>query len=174
VDADLAVLADHVGALVRVGSLVVDVGAGEFRLDDGTAVGSVVLRGEAAAFLGLLHPGDAIGLVGRVERAGPGLRVGVDDPDGLVRLGGLGEIVPIAATSGLGPSAAPGSVPGSSAAPGQPTGTAGDGWPLVIGLIVASVAALGTTLVRRRRANRRLAEVVLGRVAGLHRTTRVA
>jgi DNA/RNA endonuclease YhcR with UshA esterase domain len=173
-DADLAVLADHVGALVRVGGLVASVGAGEFQLDDGTAIGSVVLRGEAAAFLDLIHAGDAIGLVGRVERAGSGLRVGVDDPAGLVRLGGLGEIVPISATSGLVPSPAPDSVPGSAAAPGQPTGMAGDGWPVMIGLTVACLAVVGAMRLRRHRADRRLAAVVLGRVAGLRRTIRVA
>ena len=66
---DLATLDDHVGAIVRVGGLVVAKTADGFTLDDGTAIGRVQLGGEAAAFLGLIETGDALGIVGRVSVA---------------------------------------------------------------------------------------------------------
>src|SRR5207245_8983031 len=46
-DLDLAELGGHVGALVRVGGLVAEMASDGFRVDDGTAVGRVVLRGPA-------------------------------------------------------------------------------------------------------------------------------
>ena len=47
------------GQTVRVGGIVGDPTADGFTLDDGTAVGIVVLRGAAADLLSLIEPGDA-------------------------------------------------------------------------------------------------------------------
>ncbi len=47
-DADLVDLDARVGRLVRVGGLVVDLEPDGFTLDDGTAIGRVVLRGDGA------------------------------------------------------------------------------------------------------------------------------
>ena len=171
-DVDLAVLVDHVGTLVRVGGLIAGVTSGGFTLDDGTATASVVLNGDAAAFLELLHPGDAIGLVGRVERVEPGFRIVVTNPAGLVRLGALGEAVPIAATAPLPPEAG---TQGKADADGTPTAAGlgdpfrslGGTWPGILGLIVVSAASLAMTIARRQRAHRRLIAAIATRVGGL-------
>ena len=171
-DVDLAVFVDHVGTLVRVGGLITGVTSGGFTLDDGTATASVVLNGDAAAFLELLHPGDAIGLVGRVERVEPGFRIVVTNPAGLVRLGALGEAVPIAATAPLPPEAG---TQGKADADGTPTAAGlgdpfrslGGTWPGILGLIVVSAASLAMTIARRQRAHRRLIAAIATRVGGL-------
>ena len=77
-DVDLVTLADHVGQTVRVGGLVAELAPDGFRLDDGTAIGRVVLTGEAADYLPLIDPGDALNATGRVEVDGEEPRVVVD------------------------------------------------------------------------------------------------
>ncbi len=82
-DADLADLASIVGATVRVGGLVLDVRPDGFVLDDGTAHAPVVLRDDAADWIPLIEPGDAINVIGRVERLDDdALGVVVTDPGG--------------------------------------------------------------------------------------------
>ena len=84
-DADLADLASIVGDTVRVGGLVVDVRPDGFTLDDGTAHAPVVLRDEAADWIPLIEPEDAINVIGRVERLDDGaLAVVVTDPAAIV------------------------------------------------------------------------------------------
>ena len=58
-----------------------------FLLDDGTAIGKIVLTGEAAEYLPLIEPGDALNATGRVEADGTGFRIVVDEAAGLVRVG---------------------------------------------------------------------------------------
>ena len=65
--ADLVDLATLIGRTVRVGGLVVDLRSDGFTLDDGTAIGHVVLAGQAADAVDLIEPGDAINVTGRVE-----------------------------------------------------------------------------------------------------------
>ena len=72
-DADLVDLDTLIGGLVRVGGLVVDLRPDGFTLDDGTAIGRVVLRGPALERLALIEPDDALNAIGRVE-AGDGRR----------------------------------------------------------------------------------------------------
>ena len=84
---NLVDLAGHVRSVVRVGGLVTELAADAFLLDDGTAVGRVALLGEAAEYLPLLEPGDALNATGRVERDGDAYRIVVEDPAGLVRVG---------------------------------------------------------------------------------------
>jgi hypothetical protein len=165
-EVDLATLADHVGALVRVGGLVAEVTTEGFLLDDGTAVGAVRLEGAAAAFHDLLEVGDALGLVGRVAHDSAGYRIVVVDPAGLVRLGDLGEVVPLGASATPAAADAPNRV-GASTADLGPTFGALPGLPGLLGLVLVSAASLAVTLARRRHAHRRLVAIVAGRVAGL-------
>jgi hypothetical protein len=171
---DLGTLGEHVGQTVRVAGLVEARTVHGFTLDDGTALGLVELSGELAAFLDLIEAGDGLGIVGRVEADGGGDPVVVaTDPAGLVRLGSLGETVPIAA--GERPSAsvrAP--QPVESAGLADPLPSLDGGWLGALGLVLASAASLFVTAFRRRRAHRRLAEVVARRLAGLRRPSEAA
>ena len=65
-DADLVDLDARIGQTVRVGGLVVDLQPDGFTLDDGTAIGRVVLRGTALDRLALIEPDDALNAIGRV------------------------------------------------------------------------------------------------------------
>ncbi len=97
-DADLVDLDAVVGRVVRVGGLVVELTADGFTLDDGTAIGRVVLRGAAREVLALVEPDDAVNAIGRVEasttgpssssttrRGDPGRRSGRRDPSASAR-----------------------------------------------------------------------------------------
>lgn len=175
VPADLATLEEHLDSLVRVGGLVAEARPDGFLFDDGTAVGTAVLVGEAASFRELVRPGDAVGLVGRVVRDSAGLRVVVEDPAGIVRLGALGEVVPIAATRAVDPSAVPVAPAGlATASFTGPLASFGGGWLGAVGFISLSAASLVGTMARRRRAQRRLIETLHARIAGLPRSTRGA
>jgi hypothetical protein len=171
VEADLAALEEHIGSLVRVGGLVTETRPDGFLLDDGTAVEAVVLTGEAAAYRALVRTGDAIGLVGLVAGEGTNLRLVVDDPAGIVRLGALGEAIPIAATSAAEPAATPVAPSGVAAAsfsgPIGPFGWLGAGWLGASGVLALSATSLIVTLVRRRRARQRLIRTLAARIAGL-------
>ena len=94
VSADAARLDGLVGRSVLVGGLVVAVDADGFVLDDGTGTARVQVVGEARTLLPLLGPGDAIGATGTVA-AGTPPTVRVTDPAALVRLGDLGEPLPL-------------------------------------------------------------------------------
>ncbi len=165
-DADLATLQDHGGSLVRVGGLVAEVTTEGFLLDDGTAVVAVRLQGAAAAFHDLLEVGDALGLVGRVARDGAGYHLVVVDPAGLVRLGDLGEVVPLGVSATFTATDAPRGVAATTADLGQSFGGPA-GLPGLLGLMLVSVGSLALTIARRRQAHRRLVAVVAGRVASL-------
>jgi hypothetical protein len=167
---DLGALAEHPGELVRVGGLVVAATAGGFRLDDGTAVGTVTLAGDAAAYLGLLEPGDAVNAVGRVVRApAAGGRaddsvpwtVLVTDPGGLLRVGDLGEPQTVtsrpadAEPGGAGDPgpAVPGVQPGGTGRLGLDSALAELASPAgVVSLALMTALSLASAVVRRRRA----------------------
>ncbi len=90
-DIDIATLAEHQGELVRVGGLVTAVESGAIRLDDGTATGRVTLKGDAAALLGLLAPGEALDAVGRVRGTPAGPEIEVTSAADIVRVGDPGS-----------------------------------------------------------------------------------
>jgi uncharacterized protein YdeI (BOF family) len=174
-DADLADLGAHLGATVRVGGLVVELRPTGFRLDDGTAVGSIVLAGEAAGWLGLIEPRDAINVVGRVspDEDGQPLVV-VDDPSTIVLgsgLDGLGDPTPAgspdvgaAAIDTTGERSAPDlQVAGFGQDPGLLPG-AGAG---LLGLTGVGVLSVLAATVRRRQARRLLATRVATRLASI-------
>ena len=86
-DVDLDSLAGSVARRVRVGGLVVDLGPERFRIDDGTAIGTVVLTGPALDLLSLIEPGDAIQATGTVARTDQGFVVTISDPAALTKAG---------------------------------------------------------------------------------------
>ena len=168
-DADLADLGSIVGTTVRVGGLVVDIRPDGFVLDDGTAHAPVALRDEAADWIPLIEPEDAINVIGRVERLDDdALAVVVTDP--------------AAITLGSDPNAAGGNgdAPPSPASPASKE-LAGDGRPRSAGfgddlpgagagfasLLGISLASLGVTLLRRRKARRLLAARVAARLSAI-------
>jgi len=170
-DVDLATLAEHVGELVRVGGLVVEPTADGFTLDDATAIATVVLRGEAAAYLGLLEPGDALNAIGVVERRGDGFVVAVDAPSGLIRVGDLGQEILLTAPeeAATTSSEVPTSKVADAAWPGAHFPAVG-----LLGVLIASLLSLGLTLVRRRRMAFRAALVARERLSELGRDDRSA
>ena len=167
-DADLVDLESLVGQTVRVGGLVVDLRPNGFTLDDGTAVGLVVLAGPASEFLPLIEPEDAINVVGRVDQLEGGeFAITVDDPAAISlgsALDGLARSSPAA-----GPASAPidassdlrvaGFATGATLLPGAGAGLAG---LLGISLVSAAVA-----LVRRRQIRRLMAARIAARLATL-------
>jgi hypothetical protein len=182
VDADLAALPDRAGVRVRVGGLVVAIAGDRVSIDDGTATGSLQLTGVAADLLPLLEPGDAVGAVGLVMAASGGPVVRVDDPAGLIRLGDLGEALPLdpsapllagvvtdPASSAAAPPAPTGHVGPLDAAPAD-AGTAAGSGPLMAGVGLAMVASSGWACliaVRRRRDRGRVRSRVAARLAAL-------
>ncbi|TAJ99741.1 MAG: hypothetical protein EPO36_11860 [Chloroflexota bacterium] len=165
---DLATLADHLGELVRIGGLVVARTAGGFTIDDGTAIGRVELHGDAAAFLRLIESGQALGIVGRVASDGSGnLLVVASDPVGLVRLGSLGESVPLAAATEPSPDPEASGGPVAAAGLGNPLRDLDGGWLGLLGVVIASFGSLILTIARRRRGNLGLRRLVAARLAGL-------
>jgi hypothetical protein len=168
---DLLDLAGHVGQTVRVGGLVTELVPDGFLLDDGTAVGQIVLRGQAAEYLPLLEPGDALNATGRVEQDGTTYRIAVDDPAGIVRVGDPTFDSTTAGDADVQRSAHESDLPetaerlaGGLLGPGSPA-TVG-----VLGIVLVSTASLAVTVLRRRRARRRLAAQVGARLAGVTAT----
>jgi hypothetical protein len=168
---DLVDLAGHVGQIVRVGGLVTELVPDGFLLDDGTAIGRIVLAGAAAEYLPLIEPGDALNATGRVEQDGDGYRVVVEDPAGLVRVGDPTldptAPAPVDAPAGVLGSPSPeqlGRLAGGLLGPDLP-GTAG-----AVGVVLVSAASLAVTVLRRQRARRRLAARVAARVASVAAT----
>jgi hypothetical protein len=182
VDADMATLPGMAGVRVRVGGIVVVLDGDRVSLDDGTATGRLQLAGDAADLLPLLETGDAVSAVGVVAVAEDEALVLVDDPAGLVRLGDLGEALPL--DPGVPWSAAatdPATRPAAALpAPVDPAGsqaaamtgadpTPGEG-PLMAGVGLALLASSGwacLVAVRRRRDRRRLTARIAGRIAAL-------
>jgi hypothetical protein len=164
-DTDLAALGEHLGAQVRVGGLVTAVAADGVDLDDGSATGHLVFRGDAVELLPYLRTGDAIAATGRVEQLDGAIVVIVDGAADVVRVGDLGQAVPV-----IVPGASPA---GGSAEPSDARLTRAGG--LVDRPETWSIAAMGglsllslvVTLIRRRRARQRLRAVIVARLATL-------
>lgn len=167
-DADLVDLGAYVGRTVRVGGLVVDLRSDGFTLDDGTAVGRVLLRDTALEELALIEPDDALNAIGHVEATTDGDVVVVDDPGGIIVTGD-----PVAGAASPSPSSvsadgAVASTPPDAAA--RFAGLGGGSFPLDPGaaglgtLLAISAISLGVTLLRREHARRRLATRIAGRL----------
>jgi len=161
-DTDLATLGDAIGKQVKVGGLIVRIAHDGFDLDDGTALARVELRGAMAALLPNLREHEAIAATGVVALVDGAPIVIVDDAGGLVRVGALGEALPIGGTN---PSSSTGAGPALTA------GTAGIGDASVPEsvLALATIVALSVlaTLARRRLVRDRLRLALVARLAAL-------
>jgi hypothetical protein len=174
VDADLDGLAPFAGTLVRVGGLVVDLRTDGFTLDDGTAIGRIVLRGAALELLPLIEVDDALNVIGRVEASTDGYAVAVEDAGAIILAGD-----PIAATGPIASQAVgvPGPSGGGDRSPDVTLGASrfagfgGAPWPVDAGvagigtLLAISVLSVAVTLLRRSRSRRRLATRIADRLA---------
>ena len=166
-DTDLATLFEHIGQVVRVGGLVRELAADGFLLDDGTAVAKVVLHGDALVLLPHLEVGDALAASGVVQQRDEALEVSVASASDLVRVGDLGQALPVDSTVG----ATAGPSPDGRL---QPAWLAGAG-PLEVVPAEVSLATFGgvtllsilVTVLRRRAAARRSRAIVLARLAAL-------
>lgn len=167
-DTDLAALLLRLGQRVRVGGLVATISQGGFDLDDGTAIAPVVLRGDARELLPYLRVRDAIAASGTVERIDGALVVVVAAAGDLVRVGDLGQALPIGPSTSPAPSVEP-----ASASLADTVSSVLQPQPGPVGLVamaVLSLASLVGTLLRRRRARRLLREVITARLATLRPT----
>jgi hypothetical protein len=170
-DADLDELAAHTGQLVRVGGLVVDLRPDGFTLDDGTAIGRIVLRGPALELLPMVEPDDALNAIGRVEAVTDGFVVVVEEPGGIILAGD--PVAAGAALAGASPSDVTPSGDGDLEAAGTSrlAGFGGAPWPVDAGaagigtLLAISALSVAVTLLRRSRSRRRLAARIAGRLA---------
>ena len=174
VSADVAGLARLAGRSVRVGGLVVAVDATGLVLDDGTGSVRLDLAGAARSLLPLLGSGDAIGAAGVVQAGSPSA-IRVTDAADLVRLGDLGEALPLSdeAVPADGTEALPSDDPGAPSSPvvASPETVAasgvGDGAlaPMTAG--AGSIGALATAgamlVVVRRRRDRRIVRARIAR-----------
>ena len=157
------------GATVRVGGLVLDVRPDGFVLDDGTAHAPVVLRDAAAEWIPLIEPGDAINVIGRVERLDDdALGVVVTDPAAIV----LGSDPVATGPAGLPPASPAAKELAQDAGAGVKSAGFGDdlgGLPGagagLASLLGISLASVGVTLLRRRKARRLLAARVAARLS---------
>ena len=165
-DTDLAVLAEHLGQQVRVGGLIDALAGDGFDLNDGTAIARVALHGDAAELLPYLRKQDAIAATGRVEQLGDALVVVVEAAGDLVRVGDLGQAVPI------------GKPPASPSSPAAPADVSladavsnvlqPQPGPLgLVAMAALSLASLLGTVLRRRRARRLLRAAISARLATL-------
>jgi hypothetical protein len=166
-DTDLATLADHVGERVHVGGLVHALTADGFLLDDGTAIARIVLGGDALALVPYLRTGDALAARGTVTRAGDELAIVVASAADLVRVGDLGQALPV-----LGGPGGDGGSPEPNGPPDPAATLAGVGDLLPTELSVATVAGLSAvsvlvTILRRKASARRSRVLVLARLAAL-------
>lgn len=165
-DTDLATLSEHVGARVRVGGLVASVTDDGFDLDDGTALAHVVLQGDMTSLLGHLREGEAVAATGTVELVDGSAIVVVGDDGSLLRVGSLGQGLPIGDAPILGPISSPN---GAAAALTADSTLLGPSMAptSVLAMALLTLASVAVTLLRRRLLRRRLRAVVVGRLATL-------
>jgi hypothetical protein len=165
-DTDLAALLDHVGERVRIGGLIAQLSSTGFDLDDGTALGRVELRDGMLELLPHLDEGEAIAATGTVELLDGAPIVIVGDDGSLVRVGSLGQALPIGGGSLDSPEPDASGAPGPLAAGSVPFGA--DLAPTsLLAMVGLSILSLLATLARRRLARRRLRTALVDRLASL-------
>ncbi len=174
VDADMIDLATHLGTRVRVGGIVIELRPDGFTLDDGTAVGRIVLRGAALDVLPVIEPDDALNAVGSVESGSDGPVVVVDDPAGIIV-----ATDPVAADASapaspvLGAAATSSDDPGSGSPGSRSAGLGSASFPVDAGaaglgsLILISALSLAVTMLRRERSRRWLGARIAARLAAI-------
>jgi hypothetical protein len=163
-DTDLAMLGESVGTRVKVGGLIVRIADNGFDLDDGTALARVELRGDMLALLPHLREGEAVAATGLVQLVDDAPIVVVDADGTLLRVGSLGEGLPI----GDGAAATPSEPAGARPVTADSSNGFGGSGPVGL-LALASVTALSVlaTVARRRLVQRRLRLAVVNRLATL-------
>jgi hypothetical protein len=171
-DVDLVDLASAVDETVRVGGLARELLDDGFRLDDGTAIGRVVLVGAAATSRQPIAIGDAVNATGRVVKEGDGtLVVRVDDAAAIV-IGSdaLAGVIDGSGKSVFGQEAAYPGTAGPSTLEDGP-GRASPGVVVIVvvlGLLgVISVGAAMAMVLRRRRSRRVADQRLAGRIAAI-------
>jgi len=167
---DLSDLATKAGSRVRAGGLVTALDPHGFSLDDGTAVATVVLEGDASDLAAILGPGDALDVVGDVELRGEPVLV-VRDPGAILLLGG-----PDAGTASPDPAdaASPGAsgyLAGGLAAitlltPPDAGGPDPVGYGVAV-LVLTMLAALVAVLAHRRRDRQRVGARIRARLEAI-------
>jgi hypothetical protein len=167
VDADLGNLEVHLGQLVRVGGLVVELLPDGFVLDDGTAQGRVLLRGPAGELAPLIETGDALNALGRPERLDGDIVLAVERDDAIQLVGDLGEPIDPRLAAALPEAATPEpDATASVTAAGVMNGL--EPAPGILGLgslglvLLASAAVTG---LRRHRARQLVQARVMARLA---------
>ncbi len=164
IDLDLADLADHLGAIVRVGGSVQAIDETGFTLDDGTGIGRIVLLDEAAAYLSMMAPGDVLNAVGVVAGTAAAPEIRVSDPAGIIRVDDVGA--PAEQVSGADAPAAVASAPSTTRAEGL--GALGPNGPIGLATLLAlSLVSAAVTIARRRRGRRALALRIASRLAAI-------
>ena len=176
-DTDLVDLPARIGQAVHVSGLVRTIRSDGFDLDDGTAVVFVHLIGGAADVAGSIVSGDALGATGVVAAAaggggsgaGSGIVLEVGDPAAIVLVGSLGVDDPQPTAGPSGPSDPGRGQPEPSPGMSLSAGLGGPAVPAlgVAGLVLAALASLAMTLLRRQRMRRRLAARISLRLASL-------
>jgi hypothetical protein len=168
VDVDLIDLDASIGMTVRAGGLVSDLAPDGFLLDDGTASRRVILEGSARELASLVEPGDAVNVIGRPTRVEDEIAIVVTDASGLVR---AGDAQPSEAPL---PSSTAGVLPGGTPAVGSPgrLHAFGDlpdvGGPAgLVTILLATLASVGVTLLRRARARRLVTARIRRRLAAV-------
>jgi hypothetical protein len=156
---------DHVGQQVRVGGLIAAITPDGFDLDDGTALAHVVLEGDLAALLAHLQEGDAVAATGHVELVDGAATVVVDAQGSLLRVGALGQALPI---GGLQAEPPPSGTGGAAALTADSTGLGTGVAPVsVLAMLLLSAFSVLVTLIRRRLVRRRLRTALVDRLASL-------
>jgi uncharacterized protein YdeI (BOF family) len=165
-DTDLAALLDHVGARVRVGGVIARLAAGGFDLDDGTAIARVELQGDMAGLVDSLRVGDAVAATGTVAVTDGVAKIVVGSDGVLVRVGSLGQALPIDGSAAAPAASAPDKGTGAMAADSTGLGLGGAPTSLLAMVLVSALSVLAT-LVRRRLQRRRLRVALVDRLAQL-------
>ena len=167
-DVDLRDLAAHVGTRVRVGGLVTTVEADGFRLDDGTAIGRVVLADGAAPLLEVLEPGDALNATGTPEQRDELVLVIGDAAD--VEL--VGDLGASAMADPSAPTDKPARTDPERAARAASLGRGMGVDPASAGvgtLALVTAVSVAVTLARRHRAQRVLRQRIVARLEAIGR-----
>ena len=122
---------------------------------------------DVAALLPYLREGEAVAATGIVEMVGGTAMVLVDDGGTLVRVGALGQALPIGAFT-VEPVASPNGAREASAIAAD-SGLLGPGLQTtsLLAMALVTVLSLLVTAVRRRVVRQRMRAVLVGRLAGL-------
>jgi len=167
-DVDLRDLVAHLGTRVRVGGLVTTLEADGFRLDDGTAIGRVVLSDGAASLLEVLEPGDALNATGTPEQRDELVLVIADAAD-VELVGDIGAVVAADPSTEDVPASADPDRAARAASLGRGMGidpaSAGVGT-----LALVTALSIAVTLARRHRAQRVLRQRIVARLEAIGRS----